>query len=87
MEKGKLLRLTELITKRFSTETPSDERGVSLTSPEGADAVADLGRVAAGELSITQFKEKDSRYEVASDGTAGLVIDEESFKRLNGGDA
>jgi len=58
-----------------------DEGGFSLVTEEGAQAVADLVRLATREVGLEDL---DGRFGVAPDGTPRLVIDMGSFERLAG---
>lgn len=82
MEKGPFVRLAERITKRFSQDDTPERRGFSLSSPEGANAVANLSRLAMRETTLEELN--DDRYGIEPDGTLRLVIDKESFAILNG---
>ena len=76
MEKGPLGRLAEFFVPSKRTE----ERGFSFMTHEGAQAVANLGRLATGEVTLADLD--DDRYGVESDGTLRLDIDEATYELL-----
>ena len=80
MEKSPLARITELVT---GNKRNSETRGFSLRSPEGAEAVANLARLASREITLAELD--DDRYGIEPDGTLRLDIDEETFELLSSG--
>jgi hypothetical protein len=79
MEKRSLARITEMVMGKRSTE----QQGFSFRTPEGAQAVANLARLATREITLEELD--DDRYGIEPDGTLRLDIDEETFELLTGG--
>jgi hypothetical protein len=77
MEKSPLARITELFVPG---KRSSEKRTFSLTTPEGANAVANLARLATRETTLEQLQ--DERYGIESDGALRLNIDEETYEVL-----
>jgi hypothetical protein len=65
----------------MSESQPAERRGFSLTSPEGVEAVANLGRLARREVTLEELG--DERYGYA-DGILRIDVDDESFDLLMG---
>jgi hypothetical protein len=61
--------------------TTVEKRAFSLRTPEGAQAIANLARLASREVTLAQLK--DERYGIEPDGTLRLYIDAETFDLLN----